>query len=235
MDPESQQVSVRRRNFALFAGVLLSVFLVIAAYAGVSAGLIHGRAVTTTVVSITTSTATSITAVSIFTSVTNSLDTSGGFPFPGTDCLAEIPANATLGAYGAANIDGVYATVVTYPDGINASFPVEGCPQPVPQVYFQQAVEAVTNSTFVKMENGSESYFAGAGPTMTLAGNMSAEALVFNEYANGTDLSGCSATFGQQILGQIQVYFFPGSSGGPPILSDPRYLYVPRSSLTSCP
>jgi hypothetical protein len=140
-----------------------------------------------------------------------------------------------LGTYGAANIDGVYATVVTYPNGINASFPVEGCPQPVAQGYFQQAIAAVTNSTFIKMENGSTFYFAGAGPMMTLTGNRSAEALIFNDYGNGTNLSGCRTSFGQQILGEIQVYFFPVSSGGPPILSDPEYLYVPGGSLASCP
>jgi len=167
--------------------------------------------------------------------VSASLNQSGAFPYQGANCLFEVPQGAILGRFGAAQADDALATLVTFSNGVNASFPVVGCPQPVGYGYYQLAELAVTNKTFVAMENGSTYYYAGAGPTVLLPGNRSSAALLFNTYGNQTATSGCNESYSVQILGQIQVFFFPSSASSPPVLSDPEYAYASGGLLDACP
>jgi hypothetical protein len=217
-----------KRTLSFIILALLSILLILVTDVSMGGSSPPVRTVTVSVTE-TTSVTSSVSAASAGTS----LGLSGAFPYPGLDCLFEVPQNATLGEFGAAEVQGVSATVVTFPNGVNASFPVVGCPQPVDHEHYQMAMLAVANSSFVAKENGSEYYYAGIGPMVILPGNRSAAALLFNAYSNET-LSGCNKTYGLQILGQIQVFFFPPAANSPPVLSDPNYSYVPGNSFASC-
>jgi hypothetical protein len=232
---------MRKRSLAWIVLALFSILLILAVDLGVEevqgGGSLFKRTTltvtaiqTTTIISTATMTGTTVVA----TTQTSLNAPNGGFPFSGEDCLFDVPQNATLGSFGAANVGGVYGTLVSFSDGLNASFPVVRCPQPVDHAYFEMAMAAVTNSTFIAMENGSAYHYAGTGPTVTLSENRSAVALQFNTYGNETGLTGCGATYGMRILGQISVLFFPSSTGSPPDLSSPEYSYAPASDFGPC-
>jgi len=224
-----RRATTGERSLGAVIGVLFAILLVLVVDAGIGGGLIPERTVT---VSITQTTSIALSSAATYDGLPVMINSA--FSHPSGGCLLQVPQNSTIGGFGAAVVDSVYATLVTYPDGINASFPVVGCPQPVASNYYQRAVLAVTNSSFSAMEKGSEYYYAGIGPTVTLPGNRSASALLFNTYSNATEFSSCT-TYGRQILGQIQVFFFPSTTNATPVLTDPHYSYMPGSSLQTCP
>jgi hypothetical protein len=230
---------MKKRSLAWIVLVLFSILLILVVDLGVEevqgGGPFERTTLTVTATETTTVISTATMTGTAVATAQASLDApSGGFPFSGEGCLFDVPQNATLSSFGTANVGGVYGTVVSFSNGINASFPVIGCPQPVEHIYFEMALAAVTNSTFIAMENGSAYYYAGTGPTVALSENRSAVALQFNTYGNETGLTGCGATYGMQILGQINVLFFPSSAGSPPDLSSPEYSYVPASDFGPC-
>lgn len=219
---------MEKRTLTMLVAVLFVIALILAIDLGVSGSPVRTSTATITEVKIVTTTATTSTA----TTSSETLTLSGGFVLPEQDCILGVPQNATISTFGQSFFNTTWGTVVTYSNGIQAFFPTVGCPQPVAIDYYQMATAAVTNNTFIAMENGSVYYFAGLGETVTLSGGQTAVALRFDYYNNQT-VNVCGSGIGMRVLAEIQA-FFPSAPNSTPVLSSPQYTITPEGSSTKC-
>jgi hypothetical protein len=153
------------------------------------------------------------------TSITSS--TSGNASAP---CLLLIPADAQIGGYANTTFNG---NVVTYSNGTRAFFSFYSCPQPVrggeesdsilysvgddsPFNAYSMLSIAVSNSTFIAAENGSEFILNGGGGVGGcdyggLQNSYCTFDAFFFHYSNNDTLATCTGIYQRQVLAGIEV------------------------------
>jgi hypothetical protein len=121
-----------------------------------------------------------------------------------SNCLEEVPANATITPSSNSSTVGNY---VQFTNGTKIYFPVNSCPQPVtPEVYSLASV-IVHNSTFISDGSGSTFFVdSQAGISYSYSNGVNRAIVIFDEWSNQTfEPCGQGNGWALKDLAQIQI------------------------------